>query len=404
MSALRALAVVAVFLLAACAQQGTTAEAPKWRLISATEAADESHLIVTIELEGRQALAQAAQRLEADYPIKLVAEWPLESIDVHCLVFRAEEGSDLVGLERRLNEDEGVRTVQRMRQFSVLGRRYADEHFTLQHSLAEINAVKVHRFATGMNVRVGVVDTGVDGSHPDLARQLETSRDFVGDRAGRGSKELHGTAVAGVIAADATNGTGIVGVAPDARILALRGCWQEDGTGRCSSFSLARALNFAILNRVDVLNLSLAGPRDPLLEELVNAALTRGIVIVAAYGETSSNAFPAALEGIIAVASTRSTSAWPSSQSPPLPAPGLDVITTVPDGGYDFFSGSSVAAAHVSGIAALLLERDPSLTPKELQVALARGVREDPAGGGGAVLDACRAIATVPGAKQVGPC
>ncbi len=409
---------VAVF-VAGCAGQGggesgRTGETPDWRLISATETANERHFIVTIALEKPEALQAAARRLEADHAVELVAEWPLSSIDVHCFVFRAEDGADLDALERELRRANGVRTVQRMRQFSLLGESYSDEYLSLQRSLVAINALKVHRYSTGRDVRVAVVDTGIDTSHPDLAAQVATAKDFVADAPETRSEEIHGTAMAGVIAADGTNGRGIVGVAPDARILALRACWQADGQGHCSSFSLARAINFAIVKDVDVLNLSLAGPYDPLLAELIEAALARGLVVVAALGDPVHGNFPASMQGVIAAGAVAPGETWTGEtrtgeigaqgSAPPLPAPGVDVITTTAGGGYDFFSGSSVAAAHVSGVAALLLEREPNLTPSQLHAALVRSVRDDPAEQGGPVLDSCWAVSIVENDDTPGPC
>lgn len=397
----------AVF-VAGCAGRVGEGDEPAWLLTSATETASERHLIVTVALNDPDALERAARRLEAEYRVKLVAEWPLKAIEVHCFVLRADEAADLETLERALSQADGVRSVQRMRQFSLLGVGYSDEFLRLQTSLVAINALKVHRFTTGMNVRVGVVDTGIDASHPDLAAQVVAVRDFVADRSAGGSAErsgeLHGTAIAGVIAADAANGTGIVGVAPDARLLSLRGCWQEDGAGRCSSFSLARAINFAVVKEVDILNLSLAGPYDPLLAELIEAALARGVAVIAAEGESGGHDFPASLNGVIAAGASGAGAIWTQDGSRPLPAPAVDVITTAAGGGYDFFSGSSVAAAHVSGVAALLLQREPSLTPSELAAALRRSVRNEPRERGGPILDSCRAIFSVRNGDVPGRC
>ncbi len=399
---------IAVF-VAGCASQTGEGRKPDWLLTSATETASERHLIVTIARNEQEALKAVARRLSSEHPIELVAEWPLQAIGVHCFVFRASDDTDLESLEQALRQSEGVRTVQRMRQFSVLSERYDDEYLGLQSSLRAINALRVHRYATGQDVQIAVIDTGVDASHPDLAAQVILARDFVAESgsaaaaaAGRG--EVHGTAMAGVIAADGANGLGIVGVAPDARLLALRGCWQEAGTGRCSSFSLARALNFAIVQEADVLNLSLAGPFDPLLAELIDAALARGVVVVAAQGDNPGSAFPASQGGVVSVRSAGSGDIAGQSRGRALPAPAIDVLTTTVGGGYDFFSGASVAAAHVSGVAALLLERSPDLTPEQLQLALQRSIRDEPVERGGSVVDSCRAVWLAQGADAADRC
>ncbi|MEM1399860.1 MAG: S8 family serine peptidase, partial [Pseudomonadota bacterium] len=252
----------------------------------------------------------------------------------------------------------------------------------------EIKAPQAHLRATGKGIRIAVIDTKIDFSHPDLASRKEQSRNLV-DRAGdEASAEEHGTAIAGVIAADGSNGQGIVGVAPDARLIGLRGCWhdQAEGGGRCNSFSLARALNLAILSEVDIVNMSLAGPFDPLISDLIETALQRGITLVAAEATDAAASFPASQEGVISVQ-------IPSARSDAdLVAPGTDIISTALDGDFDFFSGSSVAAAHVTGVAALLLEERPGLWPEELRQAIRQF-----AGDGTAVeeLDACSAVAAV---------
>ena len=98
--------------------------------------------------------------------------------------------------------------------------------------------------ATGSGVRVAVVDSGIDASHPDLAGQIAVNRNFVAGRPM--AAEQHGTGVAGIIAARAGNGIGLAGIAPGAKILGLRACWQAPAKTLCDSFSLAKALYFAI--------------------------------------------------------------------------------------------------------------------------------------------------------------
>ncbi|PTW51401.1 S8 family serine peptidase [Rhodovulum kholense] len=227
-----------------------------------------------------------------------------------------------------------------------------------------------------------MIDSAIDGAHPDLALRLAEARNLVDTRDGTG--EDHGTAIAGIIAADAANAAGIVGVAPDADLIGLRACWQRPGQpGRRNSFSLARALNFAILNEMNVLNLSLGGPADPLLDELVRAAVDAGIVVVAAWGEAASPAFPASVPGVIA--------AGPVADSA-IPAPSVDVISTAPDDQYRYYSGSSVAAAHVTGVVALLLADQRELSSGAVADALRAGLRPRD---GRVLIDACEALRAI---------
>ncbi|MEM6679594.1 MAG: S8 family serine peptidase, partial [Pseudomonadota bacterium] len=301
-----------LLILGACASApAPVADAPPWRLVAADRIADARHLVLTVDLAEPARLAALSEALEAAYPIELVAEWPLRSIEVHCLVFVLRPEADPAAVIQTLASDGRVRTVQRMQTFETLAISYRDELVELQSGLKALEALPAHAVATGRGVRIGIVDSGLDTAHPDLADRIALARDFVqapaesADPSSPTDPEEHGTAVAGVIGADGANASGMVGVAPGAEILGLRGCWQEGGRGDgyCSSFSLARALNFALLNDVDVLNLSLGGPPDPLIEALVEAAIEQGIVVVAAHGETADTQFPASVEGAIAVAS-----------------------------------------------------------------------------------------------------
>jgi len=132
----------------------------------------------------------------------------------------------------------------------------------------------VHALSTGRKVHVAIIDSGVDDAHPDLAQAVQARANFVDGRAW--VAELHGTAVAGLVAARADNGIGIVGIAPDAQLYALRACWEVSASSTlCNSLSLAKALSFAIERKADVINMSLSGPTDLLLGRLIDVALAQ---------------------------------------------------------------------------------------------------------------------------------
>ena len=275
-----------------------------------------------------------------------------------------------------------------------------DPYLSLQRSLEDSGVTRAHRWSTGRGVRIAVIDTGIDVKHPDLRGQIIEARNFIS--AGDGAPDRHGTAIAGVIASVAGNHRGIVGVAPGARILALQACAQRnaDGRGTCTSFSLARALDHAITAGSDVLNLSLGGPHDALLERLLDKAIERNIVVIAARGDDRAQSlFPATLQGVIAVGGPGAP-----AETGRLNAPGLQVLTLVPPDGYDFLSGSSIAAAHISGIVALLLERNPALHASDIESLLVRTSR--PVGRGGAddrmEVSACDALAELSSAIRCG--
>lgn len=370
---------ISLLCLGLCLTFARPVAAQDWRLVDANTIADGSFLILTIEQDDPVALATLAANLEADFGVSLSAEWPLNAIQVHCFVFDARQNPDIDGLIAAMQADGRIRTVQRIRDFDLSEFSYAGTLLPLQWALEQLNVLAAHRSSTGEGVRVGIVDSAIDSSHPDLANRVADARDFVARRH-VALAEAHGTAVAGIIGAAGT-ADGIVGVAPAAELVGLRACWQQTGAaGVCNSFSLARAINFAILNDIDVLNLSLGGPDDPLLTELIEAALAKGIVVIAASGEGSELAYPAALDGVIAAGAV--------AQS--VPAPMVDVLSTAPGPDHRYVSGSSVATAHVTGVVALMLALEPSLTPQAISQRLRNAVRGEDITS--AMLDACQAI------------
>ena len=202
---------------------------------------------------------------------------------------------------------------------------------------------------------IAIIDSGIDESHPDLIGQVQLNRNFVEGRSL--IAEMHGTGVAGVVAAKANNRQGIVGVAPKARLLGLRACWQKEQRSQCDSLSLAKALHFAVEKNADVLNLSLAGPPGRLLTQLIGKAISNGSVVVAAVDSAKqSGGFPASSKGVVAVTDNISTT--PNTRW--YRAPGNDIPTSQPNSKWFTVDGSSYAAAHVSGLFALMIEKRKS--------------------------------------------
>ena len=237
-------------------------------------------------------------------------------------------------------------------------------------------------------------DTGFDTEHPDLAGRTQLTRNYIDadEAAFRGDR--HGTQVAGLIAAAANNGIGIVGVAPDVRLLGFKACWQPsaDKSGRCNSFTLAQALADALAAKAHVINLSLVGPGDPLLEALVAKAVQAGVIVVGAVSPDPRFGFPARLPRVLPVAEAETA----SPDGGVLRAPARDIVTLVPDGHYDFASGSSLATAQVTGIVALLLARNQKLGAERLRDLLERSTRRhDTTRGPFFSVNACTALAQV---------
>ena len=170
-----------------------------------------------------------------------------------------------------------------------------------------------------------------------------------------------------MIGSAANNELGIVGVAPEARLMVFKACHQELSSRRttCDSASIARALNDVLMKSPDVLNLSLSGPRDALIERLLRSVVRQGTVVVAAVDEslTLADSFPASMSEVIAVGNLLELK---PAYGDILLAPGTDMLTTVPGATYGFKSGSSMATAYVSGVVALMKDRDPALSKDDV--------------------------------------
>lgn len=394
MKALKTLLAMTLLLTASCAQPGVPGPDASAMLSVGTDTLTErDHLILTIPPGSRESLEAASREIESRYGVRTVAEWPLNSIGVHCLVLRVGEGASTGAVVAAMAADPAIRTAQAVENFRTLANSaFPDDLSPLQSGLQEIKAREAHRMATGKKIKIAVIDTGIDFAHPDLAGSKAMEMDLVGtDPSVPPPPEQHGTAIAGVIAADASDNRGIVGVAPDAKLMGFRACWQEPGSGvgRCNSFSIARAINVAMLRKANIVNMSLGGPYDALVAELISAGQQRGIVFVAAKEEVPDAYFPASMPEVVAVRLS------PSGLDRSIAAPGIDIISTAPKGGYDYFSGASVSAAHVSGVTALLLETDRSASPDRLRKVLARTRRN---------LDACSAMANLSRDRSAAPC
>jgi subtilisin family serine protease len=341
------------------------------------------------------AVERTLKQLAQEHRLTRVDGWLIASLDAYCEVFAVAPGVDIDDLIATLNDDPRVELAQRMNVFETQLSGYDDPYADLQESVLDLEIAPAHELATGRGVTVAVIDSGVDAKHPDLHGRVAQSRNFVA--APRGTRgEIHGTAIAGIIASQANNAEGIVGVAPNAEVVALRACWAvavDAAAAHCSTFSLALALETAMDLQVQVINLSLTGPFDELLGALLDEALGRGITIVAAAADSASDAgsFPASHAGIIAAKATGDTRLAPHT----LQAPASEILTTTPNAGYAFLSGNSLAAAHVTGVVALLLERAPTIEQAALLSLLKQSTNDarqtKP-------ISACRALAHLTGA------
>ena len=364
---------------------------------------------------GRGARHRIAEQLARQHGLTLLDDWPMPVLGVDCYVMQYSDKAATDDILRLLSHDPQVEGAQLVAQFhgmaadaqeNAAGKKqgdgmhnagaepaevtHSDPLYPVQPSARYWHVAELHKVTTGRDVHVAVIDSGIDDHHPDLDGQVAVAENFVDNRAT--PPEAHGTAVAGIIAARAGNG-GILGVAPQARLMALRACWQQpDLATRCNSFTLGKALNYAIVHGASVINLSLSGPPDRLLDRLLDAALERGISVVGAIDPHATGpAFPASHRGVLAVASQvppgRASTAMPDGA---LLAPGTDIPTTAPGARWTLVNGSSYAAAHVAGMAALLKQLQPGLPPAQLQRLMLNNATLN-----AGTIDACATIASL---------
>jgi subtilisin family serine protease len=228
-----------------------------------------------------------------------------------------------------------------------------------QYSLAKLRLPQAHALAKGESVAVAVIDTMIDATHPDLAGVVAASFDATG---GASKPHAHGTGIASVIAAHGS----LTGAAPAVKVLAVRalGSAGSDGT----SLNILKGLDWAGKSQAGVINMSFAGPADPEMRTMFAALRAKGTVLIAAAGNAGPNSrplYPAADPDVIAVTATDIDDKLFAQANRgthiAVAAPGVNILAAAPNGSYQMQSGTSFAAAQVSGIAALLLERNPQL-------------------------------------------
>ncbi|MGH8252405.1 MAG: S8 family peptidase [Steroidobacteraceae bacterium] len=331
------------------------------------------------------------------YHLQAVAAWPIQLLRMHCAVFALPAGSTREAVLQQLHSDGRVLLAEPLQDYTVRSTQ-SDPYAAVQSGNEHMGISAAHRISRGRGVRIALIDTGLASDHPDLRGRVDVQRNFVDGDARRFQLDRHGTAIAGVIAANANNGVGIAGVAPESQLLALKACWQlQEGRdeARCNSFTLAQALASAVELKANIINLSLSGPPDPLLQALAERAMSEGIIIVGP--REAGPSFPGSLRNVLGVARSEDAAA----NADELQAPGREVLTLAPGGRYDFSSGSSIATGEITGVTALLLARKAGLDVRRVHALLHDSTDTvTTATGPARTVNACRALAELVGVND----
>jgi subtilisin family serine protease len=292
-------------------------------------------------------------------------------------LFRVTDRRTVEAASRGLATEAGVGSVQPNFRYVLQDQNAAlTEGDPAQYANAKLRLPEAHTLAHGANVTVAVIDSGIDLKHPEFANAIADSFDALGSKEG---PHAHGTGVAGAIVSHAR----LMGSAPAARILAIRAFGIAPNGAESTSYVILKGLDYAAAHGAQVVNMSFAGPKDALIERGIAAAAAKGMVMVGAAGNAGPKSpplYPAANPNVIAVSATDAQDKlFPASNRGgyiAVSAPGVDIFLPAPDEKYQMTSGTSFSAAYISGLAALVLERNPALKPDEVRAILMKTARD----------------------------
>jgi subtilisin family serine protease len=358
---------------------------------------------VVIEIAGDPA-QQTVEALARRYRLNRLESQRLVSLNSTWFRWQIPDGRSVREVVRRLAADPAVQFVQPNYLFKSSQEAEPAGQSTpgdpAQYTINKLRLPQAHNLAKGEKVLIAVIDSGIDDAHPELKDVIVGTFDAL-DRPEK--PHTHGTAIAGAIAAQAR----LMGVAPRAHILGIRAFGASADGADSTTFRIIKSLDWALQQGVRVINMSFAGPQDPAMARVLAAANGKGIVLIAAAGNAGPKSpplYPAADPNVIAVTATDlEDKLFPASNRGrhiAVAAPGVDILVPAPEAKYQLTSGTSFAAAHVSGVVALMLERKPDLTPdavRKILLSTARDLgpkgRDDQFGAG--LTDAFQAISTI---------
>lgn len=263
---------------------------------------------------------------------------------------------------RELERDNVVASVQPNYVYTLQDDAAKPAGDPAQYEVGKLRLTQAHQIVDGADIVVAVIDSGVDAAHPELTDSVIESFNAASTPM---APHAHGTSIAALIAGHGK----LIGAAPKARLLAVRAFDPNGGSADGTTFAILKGLDWAAAQKARIINMSFAGPNDPAMQRSLAAAHKRGIILIAAAGNAGPKSpplYPAADPNVIAVSATDADDkVFALSNRGPhiaIAAPGDQLLVAVP-GGYEVSSGTSYSAAEISGVVALMLARDPKLTP-----------------------------------------
>lgn len=351
------------------------------------------------------------EQVAQSYGIQLIGRWSLDLLDTRLVLYRIPDGRAVAAVVATLSADQRINAPQPnyyyREEAGSSSNAEPQETATLQYAFVKLELDAAHSIAEGYGVTVAVIDSEIDTTHPDLTGTVMEK--FDATEKDVQSATDHGTAIAGIIGARGV----LQGVAPEGEILGVN-VFEPVGASQtmaATTASLLRGMDWAIGKGARVINMSLTGPRDALLNRGVEAAVRDGAIVVAAAGNNGPDAppvYPAAYPEVIAVTATDFGDDLYKGANHgsyiEIAAPGVDVLVPALEHAHLLKSGTSFAAAHISGIIALMIERDPTLILDDIRRTLADGAldlgpagRDDSFGAGRAnAHSTLRILQTVP--------
>jgi hypothetical protein len=361
---------------------------------------------LVLQIDSNIPLAQV-QQIAAQLGLTIISSQSIGLLGQTVYEFRINNGSSVADIIRHAVDFRIITGAAPQYLYTLTQDTAAHEGDPGQYVLDKLKLPDVHRALRGDNVEIAVIDSQIDAAHPDLAGVVTESYDAAGVEE---KPHPHGTGMAGAIAAHER----LVGVAPNAHLLAIHAFSVKAATSESTTFIILKGLDHAVAHGVRLVNMSFSGPRDPTLERAIKAAYERNVIMIAAAGNAGPKSpplYPAADPNVIAVTATDMNDNLFSGANRgryiAIAAPGVDILVPAPDGTYQLTTGTSVATAHISGIVALMLERNPKLSPADVRrilVASAKRLGPNDQFGAG-LVDPSKALqlAAPKSAELVGP-